>query len=521
MGRSTMTTSFRVSVSEPARHELEGILEIAPTNAFAGSNRFPDFSASFFTMDGYLVPVERDIIRSPSIAWDIILSPGRVWSEPGDNGWSRASFPFVLVGRTFVDSHNGLATFLYNDSKVSDLQFQIVQENMWTVGRFDAWLRVPMTYRPEPVDGRSELASAFERELAQRFPTAPLDVLVSDAELIDIMEHDPSYLVSTALLDDGVLYLSPCYTRFGDYPYCDAMRQQVGSVTKTASAALLALLWLAERYGADVLDLKIVDYVDVTADHDGWQDVTFRDAIDMAAGVGNFATERIATRSDFWRGIGHNLMQFLGRATAREKLEIVFSADNYDWGPGEVVRYNNLHTFVLAAAMDSYLKSVEGPDANLWDRVTEDVLRPMGIPYAPLVHTREPDDSRGLPIMATGFLPTVGDLAKIAQLFQDRGAFDGQQLLYAEEIDMLLQGDPDRGLPVHYWTNEFGQGSYDFAFWYLPYGGAAECQLRLPFMSGAGGNFVVFMPNGMTGIRLGAETAGEKQEAENLGGARE
>ena len=506
-----------VGVSKSAHHELNGILEFAPTSAFAGSYRPPDFSASFFTVDGYLVPVERGIIRSPSIAWDIILSPGRVWSEPGDNGWSRASFPFVLVGRAFADSHNGLATFRYNESAVSDLQIQVVQggRTVASMLAFDAWLRVPTAYRPGRIDAKSALAASFKEDLARRLPTEPLETFVSDAQLIDVMERSLDQAIVTGFLDNGVLYRSPCYTQFGDYPYRGDLRHEVYSVTKSAASAL-SLLWLAEKYGPRVFDLKIIDYVDVTADHDGWNDVTFRDAVNMATGIGDMMPEPIASAGDFWRDARHKMAPFRGAATAREKLDIAFMAGNYEWGPGEVVRYNNLNLFVLAAAMDAYLKSEEGPDANLWDRVTDEVLRPIGIPHAPLVHTREPDGSRGVPIMAYGFLPTIDDMAKIAQLNQDRGAFDGQQLLYAEEIDMLLQGDPERGLPIHHWANEFGRGSYDVALWYTPMGTKEGCLAHVPFMWGSGGNFVVLMPNGMVGIRLGVDNARGKQQAENL-----
>lgn len=53
----------------------------------------PAFSAAFFTDGEHLVPLVRDILQPPGT---IILSPGKVWSEPGDRGMSRASFPFVV-----------------------------------------------------------------------------------------------------------------------------------------------------------------------------------------------------------------------------------------------------------------------------------------------------------------------------------------------------------------------------------------------------------------------------------------
>ena len=504
-----------VGPSEPANHELSGVLEVPLTDSLAVPGRFPSFSVAFFTVDGHLVPVEQDIIRTTTGGWDLILSPGRVWSEPADAGWSRASFPFVLADRKWNSSHNGLATFLYNDTEVSDLQIQIVQETAsWD--RFDAWTRLPLSYKPGSLGNRAQLEKAFAEDLSARLPTAPLASLDADSDLIDGMERGLKDVTVTGLLDDGVLYLGPCHTRFGAYPYCDDMRNAAFSVTKTAGAAL-SLLWLAQKYGPQVLDLKIADYVDVTAEHDGWSDVTFRDAIDMATGIGDKAPDRISSAYDFEADEEVYLARLAAKPTARGKLDVAFLAGNYPWGPGEVGRYVTAHTFVLAAAMDAYVKSIEGPDANLWDRVTEEVLEPIGIRVAPLMHTREVDGGRGVPVMGWGFFPTVDDVAKIAQLFQDRGAKDGQQLLYGDEIDRLLQGAPDRGLPI-YWQNDHGQYSYDFSFWYMPYRAEQGCDVRVPQMMGFGGNLVTLMPNGMTGFRLADASEGSpgQYDAENM-----
>ena len=493
---------------EPARHTLAGVLEVPRTNIIIGPALFPGFSVAFFTVDGRLVPVDRDIVLTADDEWDIILSPGRVWSEPEDRGWSRASFPFVLAGKRWNESHNGLATFLFNHSETTGLTFQIVQEAT-TWPPFDAWGRVPLIYRPGPIDDENKLAAAFREELAERFPTAPLETLDADPDLVAGVEADLEEVTLTALLDDGVLYLGPCHTRYGDYPYCEEMRHGVYSITKSAGAAL-ALLWLAERYGPQVFDLGIADYVDVTAPHDGWNDVTFRDAIDMATGIGDQTPDRLqddGNNADEQFLIG----PFAAAATARAKLTVAFQAGNYDWGPGEVVRYNSLHTFVLAAAMDAYLKSVEGPDADLWERLTEDVLRPIGIPVAPMMHTREADGTRGIPIMGWGLFPTVQDLAKIAQLYQDRGSHDGRQLLYADEIDRLLEGDRDYGLPVGRF-NRFGQLSYGFSFWYVPFRDERECRVFVPEMRAVGDNLVALMPNGMTGIRFADEGGGPRKD---------
>jgi hypothetical protein len=111
---------------------------------------FPAVTLAFFTWDGDLVPVARDVIRSGSTPdgasyWDVIVQPGRVWSEPQDGEWSRASFPFALVHSIEGESHNGVATFLYSDDAVSDLRFQIVQQTapFYIEDYFTAWGRAP------------------------------------------------------------------------------------------------------------------------------------------------------------------------------------------------------------------------------------------------------------------------------------------------------------------------------------------------------------------------------------------
>ena len=78
----------------------------------------------------------------------VIVQPGRVWSEAGDGGWSRASFPFALAHMIDGETHLGLATFLYNGMEVSNVRFQIVQQTApgFVVDYFTAWGQVSARY---------------------------------------------------------------------------------------------------------------------------------------------------------------------------------------------------------------------------------------------------------------------------------------------------------------------------------------------------------------------------------------
>jgi hypothetical protein len=177
------------------------------------------------------------------------------------------------------------------------------------------------------------------------------------------------------MIIDGALYLRGCETRTGPYPYCRHLRHGVHSVTKSLGAAI-ALLRLAQTDGDQVLALKIKDYVTVTTTHNGWEQVTFGDAINMATGIGNLAPQREPNRP-FADENTPQIVQWHTARTAKDKLAISFAAGHYPWRPGEVLRYNRTHTFVLAAAMDSFLKRQQGAHAQLWDMVMAEVLRPI------------------------------------------------------------------------------------------------------------------------------------------------
>jgi CubicO group peptidase (beta-lactamase class C family) len=156
--------------------------------------------------------------------------------------------------------------------------------------------------------------------------------------------------------------------------------------------------------------------------------------------------------------------------------------------------------FLLGLAMDNFLKSKEGSAADIWSMLEREVFEPIGIRYAPTNRTIESDGSGGRALMAYGYYPTIGDMVRIARLYQDGGKHGETQILYAPRIAGLLAGRTPRGLP----TGEklaFGESTYINAFWVAPYR-MGTCEIYYPRMIGWGGNIIALLPNGMTGIRL-------------------
>jgi hypothetical protein len=89
---------------------------------------------------------------------------------------SRASFPFVVTSQSTNETHNGLATFLYDDTRVSALQFQVVQETAaWA--KYDGWGQALMTYTPGSIPNDEVVRAQFAAELLQQTPIRPWSAL--------------------------------------------------------------------------------------------------------------------------------------------------------------------------------------------------------------------------------------------------------------------------------------------------------------------------------------------------------
>jgi len=487
---------------------------------------FPSVKLAFFSDAGDLVPFTQDVIRGGTDGarqsyWDIIVQPGREWSEPGDGEWSRAAFPFALVNSLEGETHNGIASFLYKAGRVSNLRFQIVQQTspFYVKQAFFAAGLVPATLLAVPPRRVADpdiaaLSKIYEQSLAGAVHIADWSTLASKVGADRLGGFDgrtPVRDIVLAGLDfGGTFYLEECLSAGGPLPWCDRARFGVWSATK-ALANETALLRLAQKFGPSVFEAKIADFVPQAAQHPGWEGVRFEDAIDMATGIGAGSTK--IDPNDISDGYltDTSYDAWYSASSVQAKLKIMFDAGGvYPWGPGKVARYRDQDMFVLGVAMDKFLKSKEGPAADLWSMLQHEVFEPIGIYYAPTNRTLETDGSPGQPLMAYGYYPTIGDMVKIARLYQSGGKFGDVQILYAPRIASLLAGPEPHGLPTgeHF---AFGEVRYTNAFWVAPYRSGA-CEVYYPRMIGWGGNVVALLPGGTVGIRI-AKSSGDAGDA--------
>lgn len=493
---------------------------------------FPRVTLGFVTSGDVLVPLQRGQIVSehrpgetPS-HWSIIPQFGRVWRDPGEDGpWSRAAFPLMLVGDTDCHAHQGIAAFKYHGSKVGELEFQFVQQTAPYLlhQHFIGWGRASLTTgRLAAREAAMHRASA-QAELARRLPHRPWTELLREAPRNSLEGfggpvREP-WRVLGALVRDGTIYHQDSPTPCGGYGYPLEMRFGVRSVMKSIGAPL-ALLRLARVYGPYVLTLKIGEFVEGLDPK--YRSVRFIDAANMATGFGGTGTWRTNPNDPLDGYLEGDYDAWYTAPSHREKIkQIRRSLRPYPWDPGTVMRYRDQDFYLLGVAIDGFVKAARGPGADVWDMLRREVFEPIGIAQAPTIRTREPKGRRGVPWLNAGYYPTLDDLAKIALLYQSRGAYGGEQILHRGLTEDLLAA---RGaIPKHAdlspgggWdcgTDCVGGELYKMGFHFRPYIDIHGQHRHLPTMWGAGDSEIVLYPNGLVSILIAKATELPRGEA--------
>ena len=486
----------------PSKHTFEGRLEllgegengdwhVLSENPLDPENKhLPQFDFEFIQQDNYLVPVVRGQIITDHPSWNIHLEPGRVWSESGDAGYSRASFPFTLTWKGSNATLNGTMSFLYNDQDISKVWYQVTQETTINTS-LDMWGLLDAVYHPGPVTDSEEIKSAFNDELAGRFPTKPIEALVEDYPGVDLSAFangvSPDHMTWYGFVINGVQYLGGCQTRYGTYPYCESMRVPSYSTAKSAFASL-ALMRLGQKYDSAAPELLIRDFVPEAANSPGnWETVTFNHALDMA--TGNYQTSQRMVDEEQWDGTD----PFWSEEYYPERIQSAFNWPN-SAAPGTVWVYRTSDTFILTAAMQNYLETQDGDQADIFQFVVDEIYQPIGLGPGvnSIVRTRD-NNWTGLPVGGTGLFWSPDDLAKISTLLNfDHGEIQGEQILDPVQLDAALQiNSEDRGV------RRDGDGRYNNAFWADEYTSQdGTCRFWVPHMYGYSGIVVALIPNG-------------------------
>lgn len=476
-----------------------GFSEVKDSYNYTGNGdsprkHLPEFSFEFVQNGSHLIPVTQGLVYTGHPFWNYIIGPGRVWKENSDNGYSRASFPFALVQRNANCTHNGVMTFLFNNSGVSKVRYQITQETCFYY-KVNMWGQLDATYSSYSVSDAATVKAKHATEVGNRLPTKPIAALATDypGSGVDINVFGSgitsAHMTYYGVVFNGTNYVSGCNTRYGTYAFCENLRAPSYSTAKTAFAGI-ALMRLGQKYGTGVYNLLIKDYVpEYSAGN--WNSVTFNHTIDMT--TGNY---RLA---GYMSDEGGSYMEtFFLAEPYTTKINAAFNFPNKT-SPGTTWVYHSSDTFIVTRAMNNYLKTQEGSAADIFNMVNNEVFAPINL-SAGISTIRTDNASTGAPFGGYGLFWTQDDIAKVVKfLNNDNGYVNGMQILHAGMLDDSMQKNPsDRGMNT---TGNTGF-KYNNGFWAEDFTPAAfpqySCTFWTPFMSGYGGITVVMMPNGVT-----------------------
>jgi hypothetical protein len=463
-------------------------------NADAPARRLPAFDFAFVQSGDVLIPVRRGTIVTGDREWDIVLEPGRVWDEPGDQGYSRASLPFALEERNANCMHNGVLTFLFKTGgAISDVVFEIGSEPC-LYAKFNMWGRLAARYVPAAIQQAGSIAAAYRFEIEHRMPTRPIADLARDFPGIDPSrfgsadEIKPPDMTTYGVVVKGVNYVGACDTRLGAYPFCGELDLPSYSLAKSIFAGL-ASMRLSLLYPG-IMGQTIAPYVPACAAAGTWNDVTFADTLDMATGHYISSADQLDEGSP-------DIMPFFFDDTHSGR--IAFACTHYPRKaqPGSLWVYHTADVYILGTALRAFYRGKTSPDAPFYKDVLADPLWHR-LHLDPAIDvTRRSNDAAAQPFTGWGLTFHRDDVAKLADFLNvNRGAIDGVPAVDQAMLAAALQRDPnDHGLPAAYDSLR-----YKYGFWAWNAGPALGCKAPawIPFMSGFGGIVVALMPNGIT-----------------------
>lgn len=494
------------AVAQAPAQPLEGTLTIRPSTAGltphkdvfnhlaeagAAVRAIPPVSITLVQDGDALIPSVRGAQPSDSPQWEWVVEPGRVWSEPGDDGWTRAALPFALQEKNANCTHYGLITFLFRDGQVSQGTWQIGSETC-AYFQFDAWGRADLSLAAGAPADRERLVAGWRDETARRLPVRTFAQLSAEHPGIDpakwAAEKAPGDVTAYGLVIDGVHYVSDCQTRAGAHPYCDTLDLPSYSVAKSLFGGLA--LMRANLLDPGVRSRLVSDLVPECA-APAWRGVTVENALDMATGLWVDPAYMKDEDSD-------RTWAFLEPLDHASRIRLACTAMTRRGEPGRRWVYHTSDTYIVGAALTAWLREKE-EDGRAVDIYRDLVAEPLwrSIHLSPVaMTTRRTYDAAAQPFTGYGLTFHGDDFARIGQFLQGGGQVNGRDYVDARMLAEAMQRIPDaRGLEAGWPSFRYQNG-----FWARNVASIVGCpgEVWVPFLSGYGGVSVVLFPNGVT-----------------------
>ncbi|GAA2482485.1 serine hydrolase domain-containing protein [Terrabacter carboxydivorans] len=258
-------------------------------------------------------------------------------------------------------------------------------------------------------------------------------------------------------------------------PYAASRVHLAYSLSKTVTATAVGFLVQEGRLSLDDRVLDHFPELDRSAVAAGWDDVRVRHCLSMTVGHEQDAWPQVFDRMS---GSDHGDDDIV----RGDWVPRVF-ATTPTRAPGTVFAYNQVATYLLSVIVGR----VAG--AGVPEMLRPRLLEPLGLPDIPWHR-----DPLGRELGFTGSHLTTEAVASIAQLYLDRGRWEGRQLLdeaWVEEATRAfgpLNEDPG--------ADEDWRRGYGYSFWMQRHGYRGD---------GAYGQFLVVLPEHDTVVAVTAE----------------
>ncbi len=447
----------------------------------------PPFALRFISEKDVIIPLVRQPQRSSHPYWEIILAPGKVWSDKSDDGWSRASLPFALKGKNQNCTHNGVLTFLYKeDGSISRLFWQVTSETCLYL-KVNLWGVATAQYQPQFIPDHEKVSADYRGEFAQRLPVKSFHTLKDKYPAIDpsaFIPPGPEDLSVYGFIVDGVHYRSDCPTRYGNYPFCDTLVLPSYSLAKSVFAGLGYLL--LSRKWPEFADMTVTDLIpECVLDDHRWQQVSMKHLVNMSTGLYDsteFESDENAPKMD----------TFFLAESHQGKVRFSCEAWPKKTDAGMVSVYHTTDTYLLGVAMANFLKTKQGPDADVHNFLHQNVFKQLEL--SPLSEwTQRTYDDRAQPFTGYGLMFYTDDIAKIATSLNSHP--DLPRALTGEGFDAAMFRGPAHEVDFRSLQDEL---AYHNGFWGFRVSEVLDCELEtwIPFMSGYGGIVVTMFPKG-------------------------
>ncbi len=413
----------------------------------------PSFDAEYVQCGRDLMPTRRGRIITEDAHWDLLLTPGRIWSTPHDDGYSRVALPFALSMKYVNCVFNGMMTFLYDGSAISQVRWQVTQETCHLM-KLDAWGQAAGSYAAGVEADGDRVIDDFLAERAARPEVRAFDQLAVDHPEVNLTDFDTGLslpdLSARGLLIGPVLYLDRCRTRYGDNPFCEDLILPSFSLAKTAYTAL-GLAAMAQELPTDPYSRTLGDLLGATGT---WGEVTLENLVDMSSGHYLYEVQTDPDVPGFYESL-----DLEGRLAATLALP-------YRSPPGERVVYLTPNSQVAAAAMDAHLADMGAETTDSFTYVVEHVLKPAGV---------------------------TADSFESLRTWEDGGenngtGFGGYGWLHPDRLAETMFQTSDRGPQMTYYSYRYNNG-----MWGYPVTG---CDRYAPILFGVSGITVLLVPNG-------------------------